>query len=100
MANEHVEYADEIGPRAAELYNGKTWGECTKDVKHIILSTIRGLHDKTPRQTALEQACGQAIDEWYAAKAAPTARPVAAVEAAPGTSEPEDEPTPKKKGGK
>lgn len=77
----HSDFADEIVPRAAELYGGSSEA-MSRQSRDIIRDTIRGLSRESAKwQTALEKACGQAVEEWYAAKAAAEAAPAPVVEA-------------------
>lgn len=105
LMNQHQLHADDIAPRAAEIY-GAAWGDSTADQKAIITSTVKSL-GREPGQTHLEQCCAKAIDEWYAGQevAATSAPPsgVVAVENMVIVIDPQldavDE-KPKKKGGK
>jgi hypothetical protein len=65
----HLEHIEEIAPRAAEIY-GQDYAKLDASARQIYYETIRATA-RLGGQTALEKACGQAINEFYTGELTP-----------------------------
>jgi hypothetical protein len=65
----HLNHVEEITPRAAEIY-GQDYAKLDAPAKQIYYETIRATA-RLGGQTALEKACGQAINEFYTGELTP-----------------------------
>ena len=59
----HLNHIEEIAPRAAEIY-GQDYTRLDAPTRQIYLDTIKATA-RGGGQTALEKACGCAIEEFY-----------------------------------
>jgi hypothetical protein len=85
----HLDNIEEIAPRAAEIY-GQDYAKLDAPSKQIYYDTIKAT-SRLGGQTALEKACGQAINEFYTGELTPDVYSKEAEEA-----EPEAAPKPKR----